>query len=210
MLTGCATQAQKQHQQMQTQLQYTLSENKRCQAEMKKEEAHQRVEATLISGENDPNAIKKMLINRVATQAEKEDLMVVYDRLAVCRKNTLNNLGSVHPDFVALLARWYSENDETLVMILKEEVTIGAANEVLNKRFAKRNDEWNAVANGIYQQLQTSYQIEMANRQRAAAAMQQWNYQQQLQQNQQLINSLNRPTTTNCYQVGNNINCTNY
>ena len=57
------------------------------------------------------------------------------------------------------------------MMILKEEITIGEANELLNKRFARRNDQWNAVANRINQQLQISHQSEMENRRRAAAAM---------------------------------------
>ena len=56
--------------------------------------------------------------------------------------------------------------------------------------------------------LQNQHAIEIEQRQRAAAAFQQWSYQQQvLQQQQQIINVINRPTTINCNYVGNNAQC---
>lgn len=49
---------------------------------------------------------------------------------------------------------------------------------------------------------------ELASRERAAAALQ--NFSTQQRQNQLLYNNLNRPRTTNCNMIGNYVNCTSY
>ena len=203
-VSACATQAQQQYKAMEAQLSHTIEGSKKCGADLQNEDAYQRSAQIFILGANDPDAVKKMTIERFATQSEKNDLMHLTSLQSSCRKMNLDNIGNVHSDFVTLLAGWYAENDEIIVNIVRDNMTIADANEVLNKRFSRRQHEWNSVASNVTKQLQGAHQSEMQERQRAAAALQQWNYQQQM------INSLNRPTTTNCHQFGNNINCTSY
>ena len=193
---------------MVTQLNYTNAEAQKCFSEIEKEDVYLRANQIFILAPNDPDAVNKMTLDRFATESEKNDLLHLHSLSSVCRKTYLENLAKVHPDFTALVAKQYAERDETLVYIMKNAMTIGEANEVTNKRLSNLQSEWNSVATNIIQQLDSAHQSELQNRQRAAAAMQQWNYQQQqLLQNQQLINSVNRPIMTNCSYIGNNINC---
>ena len=208
LVAACATQAQKQAQIITSQLNYTNAEAEKCIAQIKKEDVYLRVNQFAILDLNDPDAVIKMTIDRFATESEKNDLLQLHSLITGCRKQILENLAKVHPDFTALMAKKFAEADENLVYIMKNDMTLGEANEVTNKRLSDLQSEWNSVAKNIAQQLESANQSELLNRQRAAAAMQQWSYQQQLLlQNQQLINSVNRPIMTNCNYIGNSINC---
>lgn len=74
------------------------------------------------------------------------------------------------------------------------------------------------TASQIDNRLEASHRSEIAQRQRAAAAMQEAGYamqqssyqQQMLNQNQQLINNMNRLVTTNCNNFCSTVNCTSY
>jgi hypothetical protein len=67
------------------------------------------------------------------------------------------------------------------------------------------------VAQRMGAELDARHRQEMAQRAAAAQAFSQSMYQQQLlNQNQQIINSANRPVTTNCNRFGNTTNCTSY
>ena len=209
LLTACATQAQKQLQNMTSQLNYTTAEAEKCIAQIKKEDVYLRANQFAILDLNDPDAVIKMTIDRFATESEKNDLLQLHSLITVCRKQILENLAKVHPDFTALMAKAFAEGDENLVHIMKNDMTLGEANEVTNKRLSDFQSEWNSVAKNIAQQLNSAHLSELQDRQRAAAAMQQWSYQQQL------INSLNRPVInkpvmTNCQQFGNTVNCQSY
>jgi hypothetical protein len=207
LLTACATQAQKQAQNLVNQLKYAQTEALTCTATIEKSDVYKRADQFLIMKPNDPDAIKKMTIDRFATDSEKDDLLQVHSLASVCRKQMLENLEKAHPDYAALMASFAAQNDEILVHIMKSEITLGKANEAKNKLFPEVEIEWNAVSKNITQQLDNAHQYELQSRQRAAAAMQQWSYQQQV------INSLNRPPApvmTNCQQFGNSINCQSY
>jgi hypothetical protein len=63
----------------------------------------------------------------------------------------------------------------------------------------------------IGSQLQNQHQYEVQQRQRAAEAFAQWSYQQQqLNQQQQMINAVNRPRTINCDYFGNTAQCNSF
>jgi len=211
VLTGCATQAQKQRSNMQAQLVQAISETNTCYSDISNEEAFKSINAVLILGHNDPRAVEKMLIGRTATQSEKEALLQVLNLSSLCREKNLTNMANIHPDFVSIYAEWYAQYDEEFLILLEGETTIGEVNKLRKKRLSKQATQWNAVTNKIDQQLGKAHQSEMAARERARAALQQWNYQQQqIQQNQQIINSMNRPKMTDCHFMGNDISCTTY
>lgn len=210
-LTGCAIHGQKQARHIEGQLKYAISQNELCQAWLEQSDVYQRLETILILSEDDSHPAKKLLIERNAAESEKDDLVRLNNLAAVCRKNNLEYFGRVHDDFVALLATWYAENDELILDLLKDEITIGKANEIANQRIAERKTQSDSAGTRITQQLETSQQAEMADRERAVAAMRQWNHQQQLiWQNQQMSNSINKPTITDCNYIGNSVNCTTY
>ena len=210
-LLGCGIQSQKRAQHIESQLKYAISENETCQAWLRKSDVYKRLDKILVLREDDSDVSRKIRIDRNAEVSEKEDLLRLNNLAAVCRKNNLENFGRVHPEFAALLAGWYAESDEALLELLKEEVTIGEANELANKRMAERKTQSDAAGSRITQQLETFHQTQAADRQRAVAAMQHWNDQQQLLlQNHQVSDALTRPTITNCSYRDNSISCTNY
>ncbi len=123
----------------------------------------------------------------------------------------IEGIGKVHPVFVSLLAKWEAENAEMLLKVIKNQMTIGEWNTAHNRMLATRNREWAHIETQIVQQLETAHAYEIQQREAAASALQQWAYQQQLlQQNQQVINSLNRPTFVNCQYDGDFVQCTGF
>jgi hypothetical protein len=169
------------------------------------------LEKILILNEDDSDTARKRTMERNATASEKEDVVRLNTLAAVCRKNNLENFGRVHPDFVALLAKWYADDDELTLELLKDEVTIGEANAIGDNRIAERKAQSKDAGARITRQLETSPQAESADRQRATAALRQWNYQQTLiWQTQQTSDSANKPTITNCTYLGNSISCTSF
>lgn len=210
-LSGCATQAQMQYQQMLTQSQHAQKVYVDCQKGAQGTETWARLNSTFVLEANDTNAIRKMAIGRSATAEEKADLMEYRTKLQPCRQQALEGFGMVHPLYVSMLARWFSENDDLLLKLIKDEITVGEANRLSENKRSERIHEDMDASTQVAQQLQAAHQYELQNRAAAAAALQQWSFQQQLlQQNQQMINSLQRPAMTNCRFVGNQMYCTTY
>ncbi len=212
MLTGgCATQAQRQFQQMQEQGVATFRIVSACKAQVDATDVGRRIKQIFIVDENDPLAIEKMLINRISSESENKDIIDYRTMFQPCRTQAIEGFGKVHPLFVNLFAKWYSENDEMLLKIIKGEITVGDANAFTNKVSPLRTQAFTEADKEITQNLQNSHNFELQQRAAAAAALQQWSYQQQLlQQNQRIMNSLNRPTFSNCQLIGNNVSCTSY
>jgi len=211
LLSACATQAQLQYQQMSTNMEQTKNVTDACQANMEKNDAYQRLAQTLILKDNDVEALKKMMINRYATKEEKEDLIEVYALLESCRSIVLKGMEKVHPDYVALYSSFFAEDDEISLRLLKDEITIGRANELYEKMLVELIEKHTAVAKALGKWLDDSHYAEMEIIQRNSAALQQTLYQQQLlRQNQQAINAARQPVRTNCNAWGNSINCRSY
>lgn len=212
LLSACATpatQAQKQAQQMKTTIGQVINNVQICYSARKKDDAYQRINQIYILDENDPNALRKMMIDRYASEEEKEDFLKLQVLHDPCRRVALKGFGKVHPEMATLIASFYAENDELRAKLLKDKLTIGEANEIINNRIPKRKNAYNGVTHALHQQLNNSHQSEIKNRQRASAALQQTLYQQQiLLQNQQAIDAARRPVNTHCSGWGNSINCT--
>ena len=208
---GCTPQAQREVQHIETELKYATTENASCQAWLKQTDVYQHLNKSFILQENDSEAANKVLIERYPYDSEKAELLRLNNLAAGCRKNNLENFGQIHPEFVALLAKWYAEDDALLVELLRDRLTIGHANEIVSTRLAARRSESKAVGATITQQLETSYQSGMADRRRAATALQQWNQQQQLVlQQQKRISPGDITRLTTCIYQGDRISCTTY
>lgn len=210
-LMGCTMQAKNELQDIETQLKYATSENATCQAWLRESDVYQRLNKNFIVHGDDSEAANKIIIERYPYNSEKADLLRLNNLAAVCRKNNLENFGHIHPDFVALLAQWYAEDDALLVELLRDRLTIGHANKIAYIRLSARHSASQAVGTTITQQLETSHQAEIADRQRAATALQQWNHEQQLiLQQRQEISPGDMTRLTTCTYRGDNISCTTY
>lgn len=212
VLVGCATQAQKLSQQMTKTFDETSQKSAECyqKAEATNHDAYSVTKEILLS-QNDPKALQKMSINGYLTESEKENILVVRELESNCRVIALEGMAYVHPNYVAYLSKWYAKADENTLSLIQNKIAIGEYNTIEHKDIAVRREKFNEVVANINQQLNQSHSYQLSQRQAAARSLQQWSYQQQqLQQNQQMINSINRPTTTNCRYVGSNISCTSY
>lgn len=211
ILAGCATQAQMQYQHILTQHQYALEAVKACAKTVRGTEIWARLNTVFILEDNDPDAIRKMQIDRYANEQEKEDIVEYRRNFQPCRQLALEGFSKVHPLYVNMLASWFTENDEYLLKLIRNEITVGEDNRISEKRRGQRLKEETDIDSQIVQQLQAAHEYEVQNRAAAAAALQQWSFQQQLLlQNQQLINSLHGSAMTNCQFIGNQMRCTTY
>ena len=168
-------------------------------------------EVLIIDGRYDHRKIQKMALDRFATGEEKGWLLDFLEMNRPCRQIALEGSAEMHPLFVSMFASWFAENDETTVAIIQDEITLGDANRTINRRGPQRQAESIRLGQGITQGLEASHQQQEQQRVVATGKLQQWLYQQQLlQQNQQYINSLYRPRTTQCQYVGYQLQCTTF
>lgn len=211
VMTACSMQPRKDPQHIEAQLNFATSENAICQAWLKQSDVYQRLNKTFILHDDHSDAENKMAMDRNASDAEKADLLRLNNLAAVCRKSNLENFGRIHPEFVALLAAWYAQDDALLVELLEDRLSIGRANQIVHTRLSARQTESQTVGAIITEQLETSDQAESANRQPATDALQQWNREQQrVLQYRQRISPDDTTRLTNCSYSRDGIGCTTY
>lgn len=218
VLSACATQAQRQLQQTANQLTVANDAATACYNKIKSVEAFQRLSKRFIMKKDEPGKLTKMAIEDYASKQEKEALIAYSAIEQECRSVALQEYGKVHPEYVILAAKLFTAMDGTRVKILKDEITVGKANQEAAQRRTEFDGEWHQIGQRITSQLQSAHQYEMQRRQAAAQALQTWSYQQeqlnyqrqQLYNQRQTINSLNRPIMTNCAYFGSTLSCTSY
>ena len=92
---------------------------------------------------------------------------------------------------------------------MRNEIDIGRFNEFLHDAYTKFYKDIETTHYEIAENLNQAHQYEMQKRMVAAQMMQNWGYQMQvLNQQQQMINAVNRPLTTNCRYIGQIWSCT--
>src|SRR5208282_3187602 len=131
--------------------------------------------------------------------------------LEVCRTQVIEDVVKFLPGVIPMLTQLYHGSDLVMVDLIQRKVTWGE----FNKRRMALIDDYTAKVQAFSDQLDrdllASHRAELAQRQAAFNALSQWSYQQQtLWQNQQLINTLSRPTFTHCTTTGNTVNCSSY
>ncbi len=210
-LMGCTLHARKEVQHIESELKYATSENATCQAWLKTSDVYQRLNKNFIVDGDDSEAADKILIDRYPYDGEKVDLLRLNNLAAVCRKNNLENFGRIHPNFVSLLAQWYAQDDALLGELLRDRLTIGHANKIVYMRLSARRSESQTMGATITQDLETSHQSGMTDRQQAVTALQQWNHEQQLiSQQAKRISPGDTTRLTTCTYHEDRISCTLY
>lgn len=228
-LVGCKTmQQQPQKSQAQVEKERILSSLrtadtnfKSCQDEAKKTDLYKRIYEEVFF-ENDMSANKfTMLANK--NKPTNEQIELVKDAMPIltkCRSGVID--GHRGTPFLTVTLKYYNAFDAMFIKLIREEMTIGDANEERVKANAQREIEWATTGNDLDSRLRAMHESEMSGRRQAAAAMlpyllqQQQNqqFQQQMLYQQQIQNIMNKrpilnaPTTTNCSTFGNQINCT--
>jgi hypothetical protein len=109
------------------------------------------------------------------------------------------------------LVQSFSEKDKVYTDFVDGRMTWGQFNQSLKDIGEKTQVAGMRAANQIDANLQNQHAFEIEQRQRAAAAFQQWAYQQQVLANQRAaIAAANRPVTINCNYAGATAQCTSF
>lgn len=110
---------------------------------------------------------------------------------------------------VNIVAENFRVSDELYLGLIQGRVTYGEYARAKQEVNARTNASITAVDQQIAGQLAQSHEYELAQRRQAAMALSAWaQNQQQIQQQQQMINAVNRPRQTRCNYFGNQLNCT--
>jgi hypothetical protein len=160
---------------------------------------------------SDPFPLKMLADTTYPTKREIELLYQLHAASQECRKIHLDGASKYHPLMVTVFVNEFSESDKVWTQAVSGKLSWGKFNQAredLRTQGAAKLTQANAE---IISQLQNQHQFELEQRQRAAAALQQWSYQQQaLANQQQAINSMNQPRTVNCNYVGSVLQCNSF
>lgn len=213
VLAGCATAAQQKAFEIRTNLQELLKRTAACVQNIRDNPVYQPLFAHMPKtdiGILNPS-LAQLTDNGLPTEEEAKLLVASHKELTACRQRMIEDSMKAVPSTVPLLLQQFNQADSLTVDLLQRKITYGEAN---RKSSALANDfiaRYQGALAELDRELQASHQAELAHRQAAGQALLQWSAQQQaLQQNQQLINTINRPVMTNCTRMGNTVNCTSY
>lgn len=121
-----------------------------------------------------------------------------------CREITLAEYDSISPRHASLHRTFFALNDMTAARLMSGEISWGRANrERLEQSTALQGDVTD-LNNSIVAQANALHASEVSMVQQNIRAVNQWS------QNQQIINSLARPTYTNCQMIGSTISCSQF
>lgn len=209
-LGGCATQAQRQFEQVQLQYQSALRTLGSCDP-VDKSQALQRLKERFVVEAYDPRTVEKISLKNYATEQEAKDLINISILRKPCDKLAIEAFSKVHPQYVVSLARMLSDADADLAKAVNKTLTVGEINQRTVDRYNAWQTEFAQISEQIQAQLNHAHQNELLQRQNSARAVQNWAYQQQVLENQrQLSNAVARPAVTNCRNVGVSFQCTHY
>jgi hypothetical protein len=204
-VVGCATQAQRRSTQINNEVQTAVSEAQSSLAQIKKTGAFRRLQDRyILDAFNEKESVRKMLITEYASEQDRADLLALNAIYQDPRRKVIEHMTNVDPRFGTLFAAHYSKSDLITVATVKGELTIGERNAKVMEAYHQFMEKFTALAQEVQAGLQASHSEELASRQAAAQALQQWSIQQQM------LNQMNRPTQTNCTWLGSTLNCTSW
>jgi hypothetical protein len=198
---GCATQAQRQVQQVGNSLREARAQVKACvQSVESKPEYALLLPHTLGPGATQPT-MAMLTDERLATPEEARLWAVRHDELSICSDQMQQAFASARPDVVPIYAAGRAASDAIAVQLVERKITwaelarrVQGLNTELRQQLAAADREWMGERN-------MEHRDELAGRERAANALMQWSL------GQQMINAANRPVFTNCNGFGNSVNC---
>ncbi len=160
---------------------------------------------------NTPVPLTLLADDTKPTPEQVQAIFALHAEYQPCRKLALENLGSINPGLVAIFAEHYARQDEQAVQLTKGALTWGENAKAAQRLRQETTHKLVALWQQMNQQLAASHAAEIERRQRAGQALLMWGvYQQQLNQQQQMINAMSRPVVTNCSYVGRQIQCRSF
>jgi hypothetical protein len=145
------------------------------------------------------------------TPGDARSLGVWHAALQKCREARLRAITPVAANVADANAAGFLKADQVYLALLQRKLTWGAANRELAAVRAEAQHNILAATSRLNAELQQADAAEREQRAAAVAAIgQAVAAASQAAQQQQLINSLNRPVTTNCNRLGSTVNCVSY
>jgi hypothetical protein len=142
-LVACATPAERQLHKVSLASEQLWAEYDVCINRVQRTAAYQRLNQAYILRRDDPRSVEKMAIERLASDQEKADLLQNKKNTDRCNQELFKGFAEINPGFNVLLARFMSEDDALVLQTVQDSVTVGARNQVVHQRYAKRLRDWN-------------------------------------------------------------------
>jgi hypothetical protein len=203
LLSACATQAQRQFQEMRTTNQEIAAQLKACSAAVYNSAEFVPLRPHIPLSISD-TTLEQLSDTTLASPDEIRAIFAVHPRLQECRKTALAALLQIEPSVVLILTTSFNKGEDTLLTLIQRKVTWGEYVRQVRDRTAETQAEVQAEGSRIVGELRQENQAELEQRQRAADAIAAW------AQTQQLINAANRPVITNCNAFSNMVNCVSH
>jgi hypothetical protein len=204
LLGGCATAAENEVERQQQALKEGREAATACWDRAESLQAFKMVEAKLPSRSGPISMALQANTSRLTPEEATALLDFHREGLSVCRELMLQSAAKVSALLPPVLAEAFAAQDQQYVRLIKREISWGDYATAAVQRRAAFDAAIAKAGQQNRNQLEASHDREMARRAQAAQAMQTYIYQQQV------INAINRPVTTNCYRVGAMVNCTSY
>lgn len=210
LLAGCATAAQRQAETIKTTIAATQQQANACFDAVNSDPAYAEIGRHVPLNNVRQASLTQQTDKSYVTPHEVDLLSARRERLLPCRKALIDGF-MVAPPIGVVWMDYYAKADANLLELAKRSVTWG--DYVTRQKTLVDETQPRLVAAGqkLDAGLRAEHQQEMQQRAAAAQAFSNAMYQQQLlNQNQQMINNMNRPVMTNCNRFGNSVNCTSY
>ncbi len=124
ILSGCATTAQNQYNQIYAQTKSTMEAGEKCFAQINDSPLGQRIQERFILNSRDPRSVEKQTITVYVTEQEIKDILEYAAIRKPCQNQVLDGAGQVHPEYQLMFARLFAEADGDLVKVIKKELTV--------------------------------------------------------------------------------------
>lgn len=211
-LGGCATQAQRQVEQMKSNLSQGMAATDNCWAQAAASPDGREL-ADLLPPRGNKSPSMTLLTNKQVPSPEQAAVLVRYhnDYRRQCQDLVIASLQATHPALAALGSEVVSALNRGYAKLASREVSWGAYAQFSAQVNAEAERQWAAIAREIDAGLQARHDAEVRRREAALAnAYHVYAMQTLINQNQQAISAYNQPRSTNCSVVGSYLNCTTY
>lgn len=210
LLGGCATAAQRQAASIASQAIEAKDNAQKCASDIAAEPQFASVVKHFPIGGEAPT-LEQRANTSLPTPLETKAVIAWRSNIATCQTALNNSVQNFAPAFLPTLVESQNAQDAVWVKLVHSELSWGSAVQQLADIRTTYQEKGQQVIKEMTADLKHEHEAELAQRQAVANAFAQAARDFQEQQNeQQLINSLNRPRTTNCSAFGNSATCTTY
>jgi hypothetical protein len=200
LLSGCATQAQRQFEAIKTGKQAIGAQFNMCREAIynSPEFSSLRIHLPL---DSTGTTLQQLSDQSLAMPTEVQTILSVYPKFKECLQAVLNGVAQTEPSVAPILTAAYTKYEDDVLALAQRKISWGD----FVRRGRDRSIETQAATQAAEQQivsgLQREHHAEIEERRRAAEALAEW------AQTQQIINAANRPVVTNCNASANLVSC---